>query len=162
MGLYFSDDWRWKPNFTISYGLRFETQTDIHDNGDLAPRVSFAWGLGRGNNPSPKTVLRAGWGMFYERFDEQYVLQADRLNGTTQQQFIVNQPNFYPIVPPEGSPLLNTAKTFPTVYQIAPNLRAAYVMQTAVSVERQITKNANIAISLSELARRAPVPDAQH
>jgi len=145
IGLYLSDDYRWKPNFTISYGLRFETQTDIHDNGDLAPRVSFAWGLGKG--PTPKTVLRAGWGMFYDRFDEQYVLQADRLNGTTQQQFVVNQPNFYPIVPPEGSPLLSTAKTFPTVYQLAPNLRAAYTMQTAVSVERQITKNANIAIS---------------
>ena len=147
VGLYFSDDWRWKPNFTISYGLRFETQTDIHDNGDLAPRFAIAWGLGKGNNPSPKTVLRAGWGMFYDRFDEQYVLQAERLNGTTQQQFIVNQPNFYPIVPQEGSPLLNTAKTFPTVYQLAPNLRAAYTMQTAISVERQITKNANIAIS---------------
>src|SRR5271169_3813888 len=147
VGLYFSDDWRWKPNFTISYGLRFETQTDIHDNGDLAPRFAIAWGLRKGNNPSPKTVLRAGWGMFYDRFDEQYILQADRLNGTTQQQFVVNQPNFYPIVPPEGSPLLNTAKTFPTVYQLSPNLRAAYTMQTAISVERQVSKNANIAIS---------------
>src|SRR5208337_4041314 len=47
----------------------------------------------------------------------------------------------------EGSPLLNTAKTFPTSYQLSPNLRAAYTMQTAVSVERQLTKNANIAIS---------------
>ena len=145
LGLYFSDDWRWKPNFTVSYGLRFETQTDIHDNGDLAPRVSFAWGLGKG--PTPKTVLRAGWGMFYDRFDEQYVLQADRLNGTTQQQFIVDEPNFYPVVPPQGSPLLDTAKSFPTSYQLAPNLRAAYTMQTAVSLERQINKNANIAIS---------------
>jgi hypothetical protein len=145
VGLYFSDDYRWKPNFTISYGLRFETQTDIHDNGDWGPRVSFAWGLGKG--PTPKTVLRAGWGMFFDRFDEQYVLQADRLNGTTQIQYVVDQPNFYPIVPPQGSPLLDTAKTFPTQYQLAPNLRAAYIMQTAVSVERQISKNANIAIS---------------
>ena len=145
VGLYFADDWRWKPNFTISYGLRFETQTDIHDNGDLAPRVAFAWGLGKG--PAPKTVVRAGWGMFYERFDEQYILQADLLNGTTQQQFIVNQPNFYPIVPPQGSPLLNTTKTFPTMYQLSPNLRAAYTMQAAISVERQITKNANIAVT---------------
>ena len=145
VGLYVSDDWRWKPNFTISYGLRFETQDDIHDNGDVAPRVSFAWGLGKGT--TPKTVLRAGWGMFYDRFDEQYVLQADRLNGTTQQQFVVNQPDFYPYVPPEGSPLLNTGKSFPTTYQLGPNLRAAYTMQTAVSVERQISKNANIAIS---------------
>ena len=145
VGLYFSDDYRWKPNFTVSYGLRFETQTDIHDHGDLAPRFSFAWGLGKG--PSPKTVLRAGWGMFYDRFAEQYILQAEQLNGTTQLQYIVDQPNFYPIVPPQGSPLLNTAKTFPTVYQLGPNLRAAYTMQTAVSVERQISKNANVAIS---------------
>jgi len=145
MGLYISDDWRWKPKFTISYGLRFETQTDIHDNGDLAPRISFAWGLGTGQ--APKTVLRAGWGMFYDRFDEQYVFQADRLNGSNQQQYVVNQPNFYPIVPPEGSPLLNTAKSFPTVYQIYPQLQPSYVMQTAVSVERQINKNANVAVS---------------
>jgi hypothetical protein len=145
VGLYLSDDWKWKPNFTISYGLRFETQTDINDNGDLAPRIAFAWGLGKG--PTPRTVLRAGWGMFYDRFDEQYVLQADRLNGTNQQQYIVDQPDFYPFVPPQGSPLLNTAKTFPTQYQLAPGLRAAYTMQTAVSLERQITKNANIAIS---------------
>jgi Carboxypeptidase regulatory-like domain len=145
VGFYFSDDWRWKPNFTISYGLRYETQSTIGDYGNVAPRFAFAWGLGKG--PTPKTVLRAGWGMFYDRFDEQYVLQADRLNGTTQQQYVVDQPNFYPIVPPEGSPLLNTAKTFPTAYQIAPNLRASYVMQTAVSVERQITKNANVAVS---------------
>jgi len=147
VGLYASDDWRWKPNFTISYGLRFETQTDLSDHGDFAPRVSFAWGLGKGNNPTPKTVLRAGWGMFYDRFDEQYVLQADRLNGTNQLQYIVNQPDFFPFVPPQGSPLLDTAKTFPTKYELAPNLRAAYIMQTAVSVERQITKSANIAIT---------------
>ncbi|HZD30050.1 MAG TPA: carboxypeptidase regulatory-like domain-containing protein [Candidatus Angelobacter sp.] len=144
-GLYFSDDWRWKPNFTISYGLRFETQTDIHDNGDVAPRFAIAWGLGKG--AAPKTVIRAGWGMFYDRFAENYVLQAQQLNGTTQLQYLVNQPDFYPIVPVEGSPLLNTAKTFPTQYQLAPDLRAAYTMQTAVSVERQLSKNANLAVS---------------
>ncbi len=147
VGLYFGDDWRLRPNFTLSYGLRYEGQTDIPDHGDVAPRVAFAWGVGKGNNPSPKTVLRAGWGMFYDRFQEQYILQADRLNGTTQQQFIVDQPDFYPFIPPQGSPLLNTAKVFPTMYEVSPNLRAAYTMQTALSVERQITKNANIAVS---------------
>src|SRR3974390_1457252 len=143
-GLYFSDDWKWKPNFTVSYGLRWETQTDIHDNGDLAPRVAIAWGVGGTN---PRTVVRAGWGMFYDRFAEQYVLQSEQLNGTTQLQYVVNQPNFYPVVPPERSPLLATAKTFPTQYQLGPNLRAAYTMQTAISVERQINKNANVAVS---------------
>ena len=85
VGLYFSDDWRWKPNFTVSYGLRYETQTDIHDYGDVAPRVSFAWGLGKGALRRRRCCVLAG-ACSTTAFDEQYVLQADRLNGTTQQQ----------------------------------------------------------------------------
>lgn len=144
-GLYLQDDWRLRPNVTLSYGLRYEMQTDIPDKADFAPRLAVAWGIGRGNNPSPKTVLRAGYGMFYDRFQEMYILQADRLNGTTQQQFIVNQPNFYPIIPPLDQ--INQAKTFPTVYRISPHLRAPYILQAAASVERQISKNANLAVS---------------
>ncbi len=89
-GLYGQDDWRIRPNMTLSYGLRFETQNDIHDHGDFAPRISFAWGLGGGGKKAaPKTVLRAGFGMFYDRFPYNLVLQAERLNGFTQQQTIV-------------------------------------------------------------------------
>ena len=55
---------------------------------------------------------------------------------------------FYPIVPPQGSPLLNTAKSVSDrVPDFARTCAPSYVMQTAVSVERQITKNANIAVS---------------
>jgi len=57
LGLYGEDDWRARANMTVSMGLRFETQTGIHDHADLAPRVGFSWGLGRGR--SPKSVLRA-------------------------------------------------------------------------------------------------------
>ena len=146
LGLYVQDEWRWKPNFTISSGLRYEMQTDIPNNSAWAPRIAFAWGLGHSNNPSPKTVLRAGWGMFYDRFDKMYVLIADRQNGINQTQYIVNQPNFYiGSIPPPSE--INPGKVFPTVYQISPNLQAAYIEQVAVSVERQLTKDANVAVS---------------
>ncbi|MFS8085647.1 MAG: carboxypeptidase regulatory-like domain-containing protein, partial [Acidobacteriota bacterium] len=43
MGVYWQDDWRVRPNFTLSYGLRYETQTNAHSRLDFAPRVGFAF-----------------------------------------------------------------------------------------------------------------------
>src|SRR5579863_955037 len=83
-GLYVQDDWRVRPNFTLSSGLRFETQNAIHDKGDLAPRVGFAWGVG-GRTAPPKVVIRGGYGIFYDRFESTQIMQAERLNGVTQQ-----------------------------------------------------------------------------
>jgi hypothetical protein len=142
-GLFVQDDWRIRPSLTLSYGLRFESQNNIHDHADLAPRLTIAWGIGHGGNP--KTVLRAGFGMFYDRFQQDLILQAQRLNGITQQQIVVKAPDFYPTIPPPGS--ITNSQTFPTVYQIAPNLRAPYVMQAAASVEHQVSKAGSVALT---------------
>jgi hypothetical protein len=134
-GLYGQDDWRIRPNMTLSYGLRFETQNAIDDHGDFAPRISFAWGLGGGGTKAaPKTVLRAGFGIFYERIPYNLVLQTDRLNGFTQQQTIVQANSA-------------SGQTSPTTYQFAGNLRAPTTMQTALSVERQLAKNTTLAVT---------------
>ena len=54
VGAFVGDDWRVKPNLTLSLGLRFETQTNIHDWHDWAPRIGFAWAPGQSkNNPRP-------------------------------------------------------------------------------------------------------------
>src|ERR1700728_1868392 len=94
-GLYVQDDWRWRPNVTLSGGLRFESQNHIADHTDFAPRLGLAWGIGQGKSAAPKTVLRAGWGIFYDRFTNDLVLQAERQNGVTQQEYIVTDPTFY-------------------------------------------------------------------
>jgi hypothetical protein len=144
VGLYAEDEWRIRPNMSLAAGLRYETQTGIPYQGDWAPRVSFSWGMGRGK--APKTVVRAGYGIFYDRFSYNYVLQADRYDGTTQQQYVVANPNFYPTIPtPAQLQGLSTAS--PTVYQVQSNLRVPYTMEAAVSLERQVTKNATVSVT---------------
>ncbi len=141
-GLYVQDDWKVRPTFTLSAGLRFETQNAIHDHSDLAPRVSFAWGIGGGGKNAPKTVLRGGFGLFYDRFTQDLVLNADRLNGVTQQQYVVDNPTY--TIPP---PVPTSSATPQAIYQISPKLHAPYIMQSAVSLERQVTKIANVTLS---------------
>jgi hypothetical protein len=153
IGAFVGDDWRVKPNLTLSLGLRYETQTNIHDWHDWAPRIGFAWAPGQSkNNPRPKTVLRGGFGMFYDRFDEQNVLTAERYNGILQQSYILTQSaaNPIPFEPntvglPAGLPLLTGSPQ--TIREIDSHLRAPYIVQEALTVERQLPRNSTLSVS---------------
>ncbi len=143
LGLYVEDDWRARPNMTLSMGLRFETQSGISDHADLAPRVGLAWGLGRGK--SPKTVLRAGFGVFYDRFSQDSLLQAERLNGCIQQGLTINDPGFFPNLPTLSATVGCQAGS--NIDHVDPNLRTPYTMQGGVGLERQLSKNATLSVT---------------
>lgn len=62
-GLFVQDEWHARPNLTLSYGLRYERESIIRDSNNLAPRLALAYDpFGSG-----KTVVRAGFGIFYNR-----------------------------------------------------------------------------------------------
>jgi Carboxypeptidase regulatory-like domain len=145
VGLFVQDDWRIKPNITVSAGLRYETQTNISDHSDFGPRVSLAWGLDSKKGGAAKTILRVGGGMFYDRFDYSLTLNALRLNGITQQQFVVDNPNFYPNLPTVAS--LTASRVPQATYKVDSNLHAPYVVQEVVGVERQLPHNITAAVN---------------
>jgi len=146
VGAFAGDDWRLRPNLTLSLGLRYETQTNIHDWRGVAPRIGIAWAPGgTKGNAHPKTVLRAGFGTFYDRFSLSNTLTAQRYNGVVQQQFVVTNPDFFPTIPPIS--VIAGFQSTQTIQQISPTLRAPYIMQSAISVERQLPFNTTVAVT---------------
>ena len=144
-GLFFQDDYKLRPNLTLSYGLRYEAQNQIGDYNDWAPRIGLAWAPKRGSAPA-KTVIRAGYGWFFDRFGSTYVLDAIRRNGTNQQQYVVKNPTFYQNAP-SPTELASLSTVTPTIYQLAPNLRAGLNMQAAIGVEHQWGKIATTSVT---------------
>ncbi len=142
-GLFITDDWKLSPLFTLSLGLRWEGQGNIHDKSDWAPRAGFAWAVDGSKTRQAKTVVRGGFGLFYDRFTEDTVLSARMLDGTHQQQFVIPFPNFFPVIPSLST--LNSSLQQTAVRQIDPNLHAPLMEQMAIGVERQLPRNITIA-----------------
>lgn len=165
LGFYGQDDWRIRPNLMLSYGLRYENQTNINSKFNFAPRFGFAWSPGAANSTKPpKTVIRGGGGIFYNRFGEGQTLQANRLNGSNELSYAIAEPFLLNTAPSQAQldlatarPVYNILNQFPivptaaqlalfpvtqqTTYRVASNLQAPAVYLMGIQAERQLPKN---------------------
>jgi hypothetical protein len=142
IGIYGMDDWRVKPNLTLSLGLRYEAQTNAGDLRNLGPRLGIAWSpKGKAGTP-PKTVLRAGVGAFYNRVAPYFTLQQNRFNGVNQQQFLVTNPDFFPSVPSPAT--LEAQKQPGNTYRFDAGYRNINLLQSALTVEQKFGKDTTL------------------
>src|SRR5262249_14624276 len=74
-----------------------------------------------------------------------YIEQSLLLNGIEQQSFVVINPDFFPNLPTPAE--LAAAQASPTIYQIAPDWKTPYIIQSGITLEKQVTRNANIAFT---------------
>ena len=165
VGVYAQDDWRVRPNFTLSYGVRYENQGNISSRFNIAPRLGFAWSPGAANaTRPPKTVIRGGGGIFYNRFQEGFTLTTDRFNGSNELSYVLAEPfiggtaptqaqldsptarpiynllNFFPAVPTPAQ-LTVIPTTQQTIWRVASNLQAPMFTLGGLQVERQLPRN---------------------
>lgn len=131
-GWFAQDDWKISPRFFLSYGVRHEFQTHLQDKLNFAPRLSIAW------NPDKarKSTIRAGGGIFYTYLDSGITAETIRLDGEHQEQFVIQQPNFFLNIPDN---LENgTTSRLPTTRRKAAGLNDPYTILGGVSYERPL------------------------
>lgn len=154
-GGFFQDEWRLRPNLSVTLGLRYENQTNISSKLNLAPRIFFAWApggtgtgqLGQFGAGQPAFVVRGGFGIFYDRFTETNTLGAERFNGVNQQRFNIINPAITAnsIFTFDGSvtnvPTLDTLTGLDApqvINRVSDDLQAPYTMISAINVEKQL------------------------
>ncbi|HEX8846383.1 MAG TPA: carboxypeptidase regulatory-like domain-containing protein [Pyrinomonadaceae bacterium] len=170
-GGFFQDEWRVRPNLTLTLGLRYETQSNISSRFNFAPRLFFAWApggnttgqLGQFGAGQPAFVIRGGFGIFYDRFTESNTLSANRFNGVNQLRFNIVDPAILGISTFNAD---GTVTNVPTVdalsglaqpqviNRVSEELQAPYTMISAINAERQLPYNITVFALLVSIRQR--------
>jgi hypothetical protein len=153
--VFFQDDWKANQFLTLSGGLRWEAQNQASDHSDWGPRVAFAYALdGHKDKKQAKTVLRGGYGFFYDRLSMGSLLGATRFDGgaNSQTQYTITNPTCFSatslnaiLVNPS---ICGTASSVAkTVVQITPTYHSPYTGQLGTSLERQVNKSTSLTLT---------------
>jgi hypothetical protein len=155
-GLFIQDQWKITPKLTFNYGLRYDFESGLSDQMDVSykgfqPRIGLAY------SPDRKTVVRAGFGMFNDRYAMSFLFitypqrpailaGADLPPNRRGAESAVYQLNQYPYVPIPG---------VPTPAQIAKDF---FTNGQVVSHSVTPTPTAPTPVGYSYTDRNSPIP----
>lgn len=153
LGMYFQQDIRLRPNFSLNWGIRYDLETALSgDRNNFSPRVSLAWDPFQ----SGKTLLRGGFGVFYNRvllrtwgdfagksglrfldlrsIDD--VIQVFPRFSTREADHFLS--NLFPHVLSNSPELFAAAQPAADLRRVAPDLKIPYAEQASFGIERAL------------------------
>ena len=173
--IYFQDSYHISRNFTLNLGLRYDyfgilqdkqnnltnilldqsaqTVTPVilgsgrlyqPDYNNVSPRVSFAWDV----TGKQRTVVRAGYGIFYDAFSQDAFIGQVPYNsyfdaGSAYSSFGPNPISFAYANPgpfAANSPVFGSKSPIPDGFAVNPNLRTPYMQNFNLNLQQQLSR----------------------
>jgi Carboxypeptidase regulatory-like domain/TonB dependent receptor-like, beta-barrel len=167
-GVFVQDEWNPTPSLTLNIGVRYEIETNgtgqgyvspiagdlpfvrttprPADKNNIAPRIGFAWDVDQ------RTIVRGGFGVFYDDLPSHPLDGLERSSGETGQSQILFPPT------QDVDDLLQMFPPQPIYWPNAAELQTPMTRQYSVGVEREVT--AGLSVRLDGLvveARHVPI-----
>jgi hypothetical protein len=138
LGLFFQDEWRLFSSLTLNFGMRYDLQfldgPVATDTDNISPRIGLAWAP----FPSRDTVVRASYGLFYDRVPLRALSNALQRGGDSYRTAVLSQAQ-------AAAPLFpNVLTAFPadalvSITTIDPAIPNGYAQQANLEIEHQLT-----------------------
>jgi hypothetical protein len=150
-GVFGQDEWRLSSSVTLNAGIRYDVQflpsPIVTDNNNIAPRLGIAWAPA-----DRKTVVRGGFGIFYDRIPLRATSNALQRDGTKYLvvQLSPNQPGA-PVFPNVLSVQPAKLPTKPNITRIDPDIEPSYSDQASLQIERQLPWDSTLCVGYVHL-----------
>jgi hypothetical protein len=140
-GGFLQDHWAVARTLTVDLGVRYDFEhlpaAFNQDTNNVSPRIGLAW------SPSPKWVLRAGYGIFFDRYVLANLTRAIEKNGSQAFEQVADggaAASLFAVAEggPLAAPILGIA---PSIFHADPRMATAYSQQASAGAEYLLAKN---------------------
>lgn len=153
LGLWLQDRWQVRPGLTLEAGVRYDRQSlpSIFQttNHNVVPRLGLAWRPGI----TAPWVLRAGFGLFYDRYLLAFLndaIQKDGVHGF--EQYLVGKAAVQALSLARGTALPEAIPGFtPSIYRPDPSLSTTYSTKATAGLERSLGKDTTLTLEYSHV-----------
>jgi carboxypeptidase family protein/TonB-dependent receptor-like protein len=140
-GGFVEDHWSVARTLTVDLGVRYDFEhlpaAFNQDTNNVSPRIGLAW------SPSPNWVLRAGYGIFFDRFVLANLTRAIEKNGSRAFVQVADggaAASLFAVA--EGGPLAAPASGIaPSIFHADPRMATPYSQQASTGAEYLLAKN---------------------